>query len=178
VLRESERLNKLITDFLVYARPPLPNKVAIDLNTMIEDMRLLLLADGRFEHIEIINRIPSHVMIQADMHQISQVFMNLLQNAADAMPAGGTIVIVSRFLLSGANGFRNSPVVLISVADSGKGIDAETAKHVFEPFWTTKADGTGLGLAIVYRIIEAHGGTIRVESPPAGGCRFTIMLPV
>jgi two-component system sensor histidine kinase PilS (NtrC family) len=178
VLRESERLNKLITDFLVYARPPLPNKVAIDLNTMIDDMRLLLLADGRFEHIEIINRIPSHVMIQADMHQISQVFMNLLQNSADAMPAGGTIVIVSRFLLSGANGFRNSPVVLISVADSGKGIDAETAKHVFEPFWTTKADGTGLGLAIVYRIIEAHGGTIRVESPPAGGCRFTIMLPV
>jgi two-component system sensor histidine kinase PilS (NtrC family) len=178
VLRESERLNKLITDFLVYARPPLPNKVTIDLNTMIEDMRLLLLADGRFDNIDIINRIPSHVMIQGDMHQISQVFMNLLHNSADAMPEGGTIVIVSRFLLSGANGFRSSPVVLISVADSGKGIDAETAKHVFEPFWTTKADGTGLGLAIVYRIIEAHGGTIRVESPPAGGCRFTIMLPV
>jgi len=67
--------------------------------------------------------------------------------------------------------------VLISVTDSGKGIAAETARHVFEPFWTTKADGTGLGLAIVYRILEAHGGSISVDSPADGGCRFTIILP-
>jgi signal transduction histidine kinase len=68
--------------------------------------------------------------------------------------------------------------VLISVTDSGKGIDAEIVKHVFEPFWTSKAEGTGLGLAIIYRIIDAHGGSIRVESPPGGGCRFSIMLPM
>jgi len=86
VLRESERLNKLITDFLVYARPPLPSKVAIDLKSMIEDMRLLLLADSRFDRIEIVNGISSHVLIQADFHQISQVIMNLLHNSADAMP--------------------------------------------------------------------------------------------
>jgi two-component system sensor histidine kinase PilS (NtrC family) len=116
-------------------------------------------------------------MIQADLHQIKQVILNLLHNSADAMPEGGSIIIDARYLLSGANGFRKSPVVLISVTDSGKGIDAETAKHVFEPFWTTKADGTGLGLAIVYRIIEAHGGSINVDSPAAGGCRFTIILP-
>jgi two-component system sensor histidine kinase PilS (NtrC family) len=76
------------------------------------------------------------------------------------------------------DGFRKSSAVRVTVADSGKGIDAEIARHVFEPFWTSKADGTGLGLAVVYRIIEAHGGSISVESPPAGGCRFTIMLPV
>ena len=178
VLRESDRLNKLITDFLAYARPPSPDKMAIDLKKMIDDMRLLLLSDSRFDTIEIINRVPTHVQIQADFHQISQVVMNLLHNSADAMPEGGSIIIESRFVLSGADGFRKSPAVLISVTDSGKGMDAETAKHVFEPFWTSKADGTGLGLAIIYRIIEAHGGSISVESPPTGGCCFTILLPV
>jgi two-component system sensor histidine kinase PilS (NtrC family) len=150
----------------------------IDLKTMIEDLRLLLLSDSRFDHIEIVDRTPSHIIIQADFHQINQVFFNLLHNSADAMAEGGTIIIESRFLLSGADGFRKSPVVFISVTDSGKGIDAETSKHIFEPFWTSKADGTGLGLAIIYRIIEAHGGSISVDSPTAGGCCFTIMLPV
>jgi len=178
VLRESDRLNKLITDFLAYARPSSPNKVTIDLKPMIDDMRQLLLADARFEKIDIINRIPSHALIQADVHQLCQVFMNLLHNSADAMPEGGSIVIESRFLLSGAEGFRKSPAVLLSVTDNGKGIEAEIAKHVFEPFWTSKADGTGLGLAVIYRIIEAHGGSISVESPPTGGCCFSIMLPV
>jgi len=178
VLRESDRLNKLITDFLAYARPPSPHKAVIDLKIMIDDMRLLLLSDSRFDQIEIVNRVPSHVQIQADFHQISQVVMNLLHNSADAMPEGGSIAIESRFVLSGADGFRKSPAVLVSVTDSGTGIDAETAKHVFEPFWTTKAGGTGLGLAVIYRIVEAHGGSISVESPPTGGCCFTIMLPV
>jgi two-component system sensor histidine kinase PilS (NtrC family) len=178
VLRESDRLNKLITDFLAYARPPSPDKMAIDLKKMIDDMRLLLLSDSRFDSIEIINRVPSHVQIQADYHQISQVVLNLLHNSADAMPEGGSIIIESRFGLSGADGYRKSPAVMVSVTDSGQGMDAETAKHVFEPFWTSKADGTGLGLAIIYRIIEAHGGSISVESPPTGGCCFTILLPV
>jgi two-component system sensor histidine kinase PilS (NtrC family) len=178
VLRESDRLNKLITDFLSYARPPLPHKVVVDLKTLIEDIRLLLFADSRFDHIDIVNRVPPNVLIQADIHQISQVLINLLHNSADAMSESGTIVIESRFLLSGADGFRKSPAVRISVTDSGKGIDTETAKHIFEPFWTSKSNGTGLGLAIVYRIIEAHGGSIKITSPPSGGCCFTIMLPV
>jgi two-component system sensor histidine kinase PilS (NtrC family) len=178
VLRESDRLNKLITDFLAYARPPSPHKVPVDLNTLIEDMCLLLSADSRFDNVSIVNRVPPHTQIQADVHQISQVFLNLLHNSAEAMPDGGSIVIDSRFLLSGADGFRKSPAILVSVSDSGKGIDAETARHVFEPFWTSKAEGTGLGLAVVYRIVDAHGGSISVESPPAGGCCFSIMLPV
>jgi two-component system, NtrC family, sensor histidine kinase PilS len=178
VLRESDRLNKLISEFLVYARPPSPDKVTVDLNALIEDLRLLLLADSRFGSVEIVNRVPPHLQILADSHQISQVFLNLLRNSAEAMSDGGLIVIESRFLLNGAEGFRKSPTVLITVTDSGPGIDAETAKHIFEPFWTSKADGTGLGLAVIYRIIEAHGGSISVESPPTGGCSFTIMLPV
>jgi signal transduction histidine kinase len=94
------------------------------------------------------------------------------------MPEGGTIIIDARFLLNGAEGFRKSPTVVITITDSGKGIDADMVKHVFEPFWTSKAEGTGLGLAIIYRIIEAHAGSIRVDTPSSGGCCFTIMLPV
>ena len=178
VMRESDRLNKLISEFLTYARPPLPHKVAIDLSTMLEDLSMMLLSDSRFETIEIINRVPSDLVISADSHQIHQVFLNLLNNAADAMPEGGTVIIESHVMLNGSERFRKSPAVRISVTDSGMGIDADIAKHVFEPFWTSKAEGTGLGLAIIYRIIEAHGGSIRVETPPGGGCCFTIMLPV
>jgi two-component system sensor histidine kinase PilS (NtrC family) len=94
------------------------------------------------------------------------------------MPEGGSVLIESRIQSSGAEGSRKTPAVLISITDNGKGIDAETTKHVFEPFWTSKANGTGLGLAIVYRIIDAHGGSISVESPPNGGCCFKILLPV
>jgi two-component system sensor histidine kinase PilS (NtrC family) len=178
VLRESERLNKLITEFLAYARPSAPQKVPIDLSTMAEDLRLLLKADSRFTAIEIINQVPAYITLQADRHQFSQVLINLLQNSADAMPEGGRITIDADFLLSGADGFRKSPVVRLSVTDSGKGLDPEASRHIFEPFWTTKAEGTGLGLAIIYRIIEAHGGMVSAESPPSGGCRIIILMPV
>jgi two-component system sensor histidine kinase PilS (NtrC family) len=178
VLRESDRLNKLITDFLVYARPPLPQKVSIELKTMIEDMRLLLLADSRFDNIEIVIKIPPDVVILADYHQISQVVMNLLHNSAEAMPEGGLIIIESKLIQRSADGLLKSPAVLVTFTDNGKGIDSESAKHIFEPFWTSKTNGTGLGLAIIYRIIEAHGGSVKVESPSTGGCRFSIMFPV
>ena len=178
VLRESGRLNKLITEFLTYARPSAPQKVAIELRSLADDLSLLLTADSRFAAIEIVNQVPAHITIQADHHQFSQVLMNLLQNSADAMPEGGRVVMDADFLLSGSEGFRKSPVVRISVTDSGKGIDPQGAKHIFEPFWTTKSEGTGLGLAIIYRIIEAHGGSVSVESPPSGGCRFIILMPV
>ncbi|MDA8415239.1 MAG: ATP-binding protein [Desulfobacteraceae bacterium] len=173
VLRESDRLNKLITDFLAYARPSSPHKSPMDLRQLAEDIHLLLLSDSRFTSIEIVNLIPPQVKINADTHQISQVLMNLLSNSADAMPDGGRIEIEAH-----VKGSRKIPVAVITVTDNGCGIDPETSSHLFEPFWTTKPAGTGLGLAIIYRIIEGHGGTIRVDSPPAGGCRFTITLPV
>jgi two-component system sensor histidine kinase PilS (NtrC family) len=178
VVRESDRLNKLITEFLAYARPTSPHKVSLDLKALIDDISLLLSADSRFNSIQVVNQISPSMTIQADSGQIRQVMINLFRNAADAMPGGGRIEIESRFLLSGADGFRKAPVVVITVSDTGTGIDSDTATHLFEPFWTTKSDGTGLGLAISYRIIEAHGGAISVDSPSIGGSRFTILLPV
>src|SRR6185369_9987089 len=159
-------------------RPASPNKVQIGLRFFIEDMTSFLATDKRFDMVTIKNLVPEHLTIQADANQLKQVMINLLHNAADAMPDGGKVELEARYQLSGSEGFKKAPVALISVSDTGVGFAPGTAAHLFEPFWTTKSDGTGLGLAITYRIIEAHGGTILSESLPEGGCRFTIMLPV
>ena len=177
VTRESDRLNSLITEFLIYARPNQPHPEIIILHELIEDMRVFMASDSRFESIEISNRVPAHTEIRGDINQLRQVIMNLLCNSADAMPDGGFINIESLMLLRGANGYQKEPAVQISITDNGTGISEDTARHLFEPFWTTKSNGTGLGLAISYRIIEGHGGSIAAESPDEGGCRFVITLP-
>lgn len=178
VLREADRLNTLITEFLAYARPASPCKERIELRSFIEDMSMLISADKRFKQISINNHVPAHFTIQADNNQLKQVIINLLQNSADAMPNGGRVELEARYQSSEAEEFQRLPVAVIEVSDNGAGIAPGTAAHLFEPFWTTKPDGTGLGLAIIYRIIEAHGGTISSESLPEGGCRFTIKFPV
>lgn len=178
VLREADRLNALITDFLAYARPSSPRKERIELRSFIADMAMFIATDKRFKQVSVCNIVPAHLTVQADSNQLKQVMLNLLQNAADAMPKGGRIEIEARYLLNGADGFQKTPVAVITVSDTGIGITPGTAAHLFEPFWTTKPEGTGLGLAIIYRIIEAHGGTISTESLSEGGSRFTIMLPV
>ncbi len=178
VVREADRLNSLITDFLAYARPAPPHKERIELRALCEDMCVLLASDNRFKRVRFVDLVPGHMMVRADVNQLRQVLLNLLHNAAEAMPDGGRVELEAHFQLSGAGGFNKAPVAVIAVTNSGSGLDAETAAHLFEPFWTTKPDGSGLGLATTYRIIEAHGGTIMAESPPEGGCRFTIMLPI
>ncbi|KAA0895236.1 two-component system sensor histidine kinase NtrB [Oryzomonas rubra] len=178
VLREAGRLNGLITDFLAYARPSSPCKERFELRPLVEDLIMLLSSDSHFSTVSFRNLVAAHILIQADINQLRQVLLNLFRNSAEAMPEGGVVGIESRFQLSGADGFNKTPAAVITVTDSGCGIDNTTAVHLFEPFWTTKAEGSGLGLAVTYRIIEAHGGTITVESPPEGGCCFTIMLPV
>jgi two-component system sensor histidine kinase PilS (NtrC family) len=178
VQREADRLNSLITDFLAYARPASPHKERIELRPLCEDMLVLLASDSRFSGVSLVDLVPGHMIVRADVNQLQQVLLNLLHNAVEAMPDGGRIELEAHFQLSGADGFKKAPAAVITVTDSGTGIDAETAAHLFEPFWTTKPDGSGLGLATTYRIIEAHGGTILAESPPEGGCRFTIMLPI
>jgi two-component system sensor histidine kinase PilS (NtrC family) len=178
ILRETDRLNSLITEFLTYARPVSPRKESIHLFSFIDDIRRLAVSDRRFEGIAITNSVPSDMVINADGNQMRQVLFNLLNNAAEATPPGGCIEIAGCTYAATRQEFSNDRVAVITVSDNGSGIPAESAKHLFEPFWTTKNDGTGLGLAISYRIIEEHGGKIRVESPPDGGSRFTITLPL
>lgn len=168
VTREAERLDMLISEFLMYARPPTPQREQIMLHAYIGEELLFLAHDPRFKNITLQNDVPESAIVTIDPNQLHQVIINLMQNAADAMPDGGMVRI----------GFSVSrATACLSITDSGAGIAENDAQHLFEPFWTTKPAGTGLGLAISYRIIEAHGGTLSVESPPAGGCRFVITLP-
>jgi len=177
ILRETERLNNLITNFLTYARPASPNKEKISFHGLVEEIRMLLSADHRFNNINLINNVSEDMTIMADGHQMRQVMVNLLHNSADAIKGSGEIVVKAQYeSVSRENSVAENAI--ITVIDNGQGITDDTAVHLFEPFWTTKSDGTGLGLAIIYRIIDEHGGHIRAESPPDGGCRMEIRLPV
>ena len=169
VNREAERLDALISEFLMYARPATPQLKKIALNTYIDEEILFLLNDPKFIAVKLQNLVPGSVQILVDPNQFHQVIVNLLQNAAEAMPDGGDVRIECSFVIN---------TVRISITDSGTGIAENDAQHLFEPFWTTKPAGTGLGLAISYRIVEAHGGNLSVESPAAGGSRFVVTLPV
>lgn len=178
VLRESARLNNLISDFLLYARPVSAHKILFNLYNHVEEILLLNHSDTRFSNITVLNKIPLHFQLCADPDQMNQVIMNLLSNSADAVSGSGSIIINAYTEESAVSGSRKRQVSTLTVTDTGRGVDSETSRHLFEPFWTTKNAGTGLGLAIIYRIIESHGGTIAVESPPEGGCCVSIRLPM
>jgi two-component system sensor histidine kinase PilS (NtrC family) len=169
VTRETERLDALISEFLMYARPASPHPVLIPVHAYIEEEILFLAHDPLFANITLTNQVPPSAEITMDPDQFHQVIINLMQNAADAMPEGGEIRI--QFSATANR-------VSISISDTGSGIAREAARHLFEPFWTSKPSGTGLGLAISYRIVEAHGGVLSVETPAEGGSRFVITLPM
>jgi two-component system NtrC family sensor kinase len=127
-----------------------------------------------FHDIRIVKNLDPQVpMVLLDANQIQQVFMNILLNAADAMPAGGTLTITSH--LAPEDSF-----VQLRFTDTGTGIPEKNLNRIFDPFFTTKADkkGTGLGLAVSYGIIDRHRGQIEVQSEEGKGTTFTIKLPI
>lgn len=178
VLRESERLNGLITDFLAYARPAPLRQERFELRRLVDDLVMLLSADVRFNQISFTVDVPVEIELYADRGQMHQVLLNLLQNGAEAMPQGGILEIFATRQDGRDDASQRIGLISITVRDHGCGLDEETSQHLFEPFWTTKPAGTGLGLATVYRIVEAHGGTIQAQSGQEGGTIFTILLPV
>lgn len=178
VLRETDRLNQLICDYLSYARPMHPLKVRILLRKFISDLISLVRSDPRFDKLTFSVNCPDDMILYLDRDQCQQVFWNLMVNAAEAMPKGGTIRFDAEILTSAQTGVNLGEMAQIVVSDNGKGMASEEVKRVFEPFFTTKPTGTGLGLATVYRIIESHGGAITVESSAGKGTAFSIYLPV
>jgi two-component system sensor histidine kinase PilS (NtrC family) len=177
VLRETDRLNDLIRDFLVYARPVKPVKMKIEIRRFLSDLFAQLPTDPRFKGIRFNYQAPGNLFISVDTDQFKQVFWNLLINSADAMNGEGYIAIdVSEGGTEGLD-IGCDDLVKIVIADTGCGMNEEQTKRLFEPFYTTKAGGTGLGLATVYRIVEAHGGRIEVSSIRGTGTEFIILIP-
>ncbi len=169
ILRESDRLNRLVTDFLLFAHPPKTEFSSIILSQMIDETLEMLRNSPQFNGQISISRELSHQgRVPGDANQLKQVFWNLFLNAVQEMEGGGTLGIA----IEGDGGS-----VKVSVSDTGRGISEQDRGRIFEPFFTTKESGTGLGLAIVHRIVENHGGEVQVDSKVGNGTTFTIVLP-
>ena len=185
VLGETERLNALITDFLVFARPASEKKRRINLTDVIRHTVEVFGNSPEASGIRVEMGLRDGIFIDADERQIGQVFWNLFLNAADAMRGKGTLKVNSSFVPDederarpqGPGGRRGPIYVAIKVEDTGAGIAPEDLRRIFDPFFSTKDDGTGLGLAIAHRIVESHGGTIAVRSTVGRGTVFTIIFP-
>jgi two-component system sensor histidine kinase HydH len=170
---EVRRMEGCIQTFLDFARPPSAERRRTDLVAVVR--RALALVEGRArrQHVKLLAEVPpGPVELLLDGEQIHQVLVNLLLNALDALPHGGTI----RIELLGPT--PEEPAVTVRVHDTGAGIPASIKPRLFEPFVSGKETGLGLGLSISRRLVEAHGGTIRGENAPHGGAVFTFTLPV
>ncbi len=172
IVKETIRCREIVKRLLDFARQTKPQKKLTDVNAVIENIILLVRNQASFRNIVIDKRLtPGIPPILADTDQIQQVFVNIILNAAEAMPNGGTLTISTDLPPS-------DNVVAIAFADTGLGIAESNRERIFDPFFTTKEHGTGLGLAISYGIVEQHGGTINVTSSMGKGSRFTIELPL
>lgn len=176
VIGEIKRIEYLMKGLLNFAQPPKPQLLSTDINAVLDTVASLVLKEGRIGNnshaIQVLSDLE-HGMpeIMADPMQLQQIFMNLLLNAVDAMPDGGMLTMKTAY-------DRQAQNVQIELSDTGKGIDAETLAKIFNPFFTTKAKGTGLGLSITKRLVEEHGGKIRLHNNSEGGITCLITLPV
>lgn len=169
ISEEVRRLESMLTDVRDFTRPSKPKKELKDINLSIEETLSLLEDNLKSMGIDYDNFLDYKLPpILFDPEQIKQVLINLIKNAAEAMPEG-KITIASR---------QEGDYIKVSISDTGVGMSAEMVEKIFEPFFTTKKKGTGLGLAVCHKIIEDHVGELSVESAEGGGTKFTISLPI
>jgi two-component system, LuxR family, sensor kinase FixL len=168
IIARIDTLNNLVKDLLLFARPPKPNLIPLDVSVVLGTTAALLSQDGAHAGIQI--AITGHARpVMADAELLKIVFINLLVNSAQAMKGQGRVTISVT---------ETDGACTVVVSDTGPGIPAEVRDRLFTPFVTTKARGTGLGLSTVKRIVEAHHGQVKVESPAGGGTRITVRLPL
>ncbi len=174
--QELSRIAKIITRMRDFYRPTRAELAATNLNTILRETLELVQTHLRHGHIHAIATLePDLPLTIAHADQLRQVFLNIILNACDAMPRGGDLRVTTQLVQARPE----APATIgVYLADTGVGISPEHLPHLFEPFYTTKAQGTGLGLAISAHIITQHGGRITVESAPGEGTTFTILLPV
>ncbi len=169
VQREVVHVQKILSDLLDYARTRPPDFRPADLNATAQHAVALARQQVLSRPVEI-QFLPCDDLaaVEHDAGQIQEVLLNLLLNAIQAIPSAGNV----RVSVAPRDSF-----VVVTVADTGRGIPAEHLPNIFRPFFTTKGQGTGLGLSLAKRIVEAHGGRIEVASSPGRGSEFTLWLP-
>ncbi|HSL99218.1 MAG TPA: ATP-binding protein [Candidatus Limnocylindria bacterium] len=175
VIEEITRLDSLMKNFLNFAKPPKPTLSPLNVNELLHaTLAFYTNSDanhpGKSDGIRIEKDFRSVPQTMADLMQLQQVFLNIVLNAIDAMPKGGTLTIRTSFS-------EESGRIRVEIADTGKGIGEGPTEKIFEPFFTTKPKGTGLGLAISKQLVEQHGGSIAAANNPGGGATFEILLP-
>jgi signal transduction histidine kinase len=173
---EIQRLDHIVQEFLMFARPADPKFLTLSPDRLFARMQSLF--GPQFEKTSIRLNLEStpDIWVRVDPHQIEQVLINLIQNAAESMAHGGAINLSARNGTSRLNGHIR-PIVLLEVSDTGSGIPPGVRQRIFDPFFTTKEEGTGLGLSIAARIVEKHGGALEYRSEVNRGTTFVILLP-
>ncbi len=166
---EVERLSILVQSMLDFYRPPRSGRPTANVRAVVERVLALVEQKLRSSRIEtVLAYAPGTLLVQAPTDQLGQVFLNLIMNAAEAMENGGTLRIEAKPV---------DETIVTRFHDTGPGMSPEVLTHIFEPFYTTKAEGTGLGLAISYTLIEQQDGLLEVESEVGQGSIFTVRLP-
>ncbi|MFP3870665.1 MAG: two-component system sensor histidine kinase NtrB [Syntrophobacteria bacterium] len=178
-LREAERLNTLVNEFLLFSRSSKKVVRWVEVNEVINNT-LELLRNSRevSRRIEIDKKLTENIWILIDVQQLQQVIWNLVLNAVEEMENDGRLSITTAIRSEDIVGNGQKKLAEISISDTGPGIFPEEQMKVFDPFFTTKEAGTGLGLTIVHRIVENYGGKIFLQSDPCTGTTFTLYFPL
>ncbi|SPE54469.1 Signal transduction histidine kinase, nitrogen specific, NtrB [Verrucomicrobia bacterium] len=174
--REILRLERIVHDFLLFARPAEPKLTAFSAQVPLREVQALFAEQFSRSDIQLVCEESTAANIKADPAQIKQVLINLVQNAADSIQGAGRITLRARpdrRRLS--NG--ETDVVVLEVSDTGSGIPPDVEKRLFDPFFSTKETGTGLGLSIAARIVQKHGGALQYQTQPHRGTTFGVVLP-
>ena len=182
MIREVDRVDKLIEQLLDLSRPAKLQLAPLNIHEVLDDVLLLETQAVEEQRIVVKKRFdPSLPPIRGDRAQLTQVFLNLVKNAFQAMNGSGALTVTTRvetdFHIRGEGNDR-SRLIWVDIEDEGIGIKEEDLPHIFSPFFSTKNSGTGLGLAVCYRIVKEHGGLIRVESVDGKGTTFRVSLVV
>ena len=181
VMKETERLNAIVTDFLDFSQPRKNKNMVIDLTQLLQDLVVLMKNSNEYDPSIQIKLVapPDHIIIQSEEDQIKQVVWNLCMNGIQAMRSAGTLTLELKMV----QGYRHRDFeterkgVLLIVEDQGRGIGPEDMKQIFDPFFTTRDEGVGLGLATVSQIVQRFAGHIEVESEEGRGTRFEVFIP-
>jgi two-component system nitrogen regulation sensor histidine kinase GlnL len=182
VIKESERINRMMERMLDFARPTSMELKLLNIHQILEEILLLEKKDGHRDIRFVQNYDPSLPQVEGDEDQLKQVFLNLIRNALEATPEGGTLELMTRihsnYTVKTDKHPNSRQAILVEVRDSGYGIGEEDLENIFTPFHTTKSKGSGLGLPLSLKIVENHKGKMKVQSETGKGTRVQVFLPV